>query len=55
MENLVKKLHLNDIRVESFVTSLSNDLVDTIKGGGASRNSECGTCGRDCPPPTSDC
>lgn len=28
-----KKLNLNDLKVESFVTSMENDLTKTVKGG----------------------
>ncbi len=46
MENQAKKLLLNDLIVDSFVTELSDNLVFTIKGGGATLRTEC-TCGRD--------
>ena len=30
-----KKLNLNDLKVESFVTSMENESSNTVKGGGA--------------------
>ena len=33
MKNKKIKLNLNDLKVESFVTSLNNKNADTVKGG----------------------
>jgi hypothetical protein len=57
MENQKKKLRLEDIKVESFVTDSFHDPA-TIKGGSA--YSDCGCtrsatpclCSNGCPPPT---
>jgi hypothetical protein len=35
------KLNLNQLKVKSFVTSLSKDLQDRVNGGGPTWGSEC--------------
>lgn len=38
-----KTLKLNDLKVQSFVTSLDEDQLNTLKGGEATNNPACGT------------
>lgn len=43
-----KNLKLSDLKVQSFVTSLDNDQLNTLKGGDATNNPSCNTLGVAC-------
>lgn len=37
----MKKLKLNELKLQSFVTGLAADTVNTAKGGGNTNNQKC--------------
>lgn len=52
----MKRLNLSDLKVKSFVTSVKEDNVDTVKGGTLGRQSGfqiiCDSSPQNCPEPT---
>jgi hypothetical protein len=53
----MKKLKLSDLKVQSFVTSLSNDQLNTLKGGDNTdtNNPACNSIGIACRTVAHDC
>lgn len=43
-----KNLKLSDLKVQSFVTSLNDDQLHTLKGGDATNNPACNSIGVAC-------
>lgn len=50
-----KNLKLSDLKVQSFVTSLNEDQLNTLKGGDATNNPACGSIGIACRTVAHDC
>lgn len=44
MKNRIKNLKLTTLKLNSFVTKLNVDTIDSVKGGAARRTEYCGHC-----------